>query len=158
MHLIFDIPGEAVGKQEGARIFRPAGCKMFAGIYTKRNSRGYMNHVARCAKKAIREQKIPGLPCDDALAIEIVAFFSRPPSVPKSRKFPLNRVDCTNIQKGIEDALHTPDKIAFENDCHVVHISTDKRYCPEGMEPHTRVEIWTAGTKRYDVRPRRQEG
>ena len=152
IHLTFTIPGEAVGKQEGASTRRTKLGKLVGYIYTKVKSRTYMKLVAQCARDEIREQKIPNLPCDDALAVEILCFFARPKSVPLSRKFPFNRVDCTNVQKGIEDALHKPVPIAFKNDCHVVDIHTSKRYCGEGMEPHTRVEIWTAGTKRYDVK------
>ena len=160
IHLAFRVPGEAVGKQEAASTcFNRAG-RLVAHIYTKRKSRAYMNHVADCARRAIRESGFANaLPTDDALAIEIVCFFARPKSVRMSRKYPLNRIDCTNIQKGIEDALHKPKPIAFRNDCHVVSIKTDKRYCAEGMEPHTRVEIWTAGAKRYaDIRSMRPGG
>ena len=154
IHLAFRIPGEAVGKAEKASTRRTKLGKLVGYIYTLKKSRAYMTFVAECAREAIREQKIPNLPCDDALAVEILCFFARPKTVPLSRKYPLNRVDCTNVQKGIEDALHKPTPIAFRNDCHVVHICTDKRYCPDGMEPHTRVEIWTAGTLRDGIRLR----
>lgn len=146
VHFMFKIPGEAVGKQEKASTRRTKLGKLIGYIYTLRKSRAYMTFVAQCAREAIREQKTPGLPCDDALSVEIVSFFARPKSVPLSRKYPLNRVDCTNVQKGIEDALHKPEPIVLRNDSHVVTIKTSKRYCVNGQEPHTRVEIWTAGT------------
>ena len=157
IHLTFTIPGLAVGKQEKASTRLSKRGTLVGYIYTCVKSRAYMAHVARCAREAIAEQKILDAPCDDALAVEIVAFFPRPKSVPKSQKYPLNRVDCTNIQKGIEDALHKPKPIAFRNDCHVVSIKTDKRYCVNGMSPQTRVEIWTAGTLRDNARPRKGE-
>ena len=152
IYITFLIPGPAVGKQEAARLGHTKAGKLIGCIYTKTKSRTYMKHVAECARQAIRDLKYTDLPTDDPLSIEIIAFFARPKSVPLTRKYPINPVDCTNIQKGIEDALHKPDPIVFKNDCHVTDIHTSKRYCGEGMEPHTRVEIWTTGTKRYDIK------
>ena len=96
-----------------------------------------------------------GLPTDEPLAMEIVSFFPRPKSAPPPQRWPIAKPDASNIQKAVEDALHG---IVFVNDSHVVSIETHKRYCVNGMEPQTRVEVWTAGSKRGDVRPRRQEG
>ena len=150
IHLSFVIPGEAVGKQERATTRRRRDGSMYPLIYTVRKSRAFMAEVAAQAQLAVLESK-QELPTDDALAIEIMSFFPRPKSARPSQKWPIAKPDATNIQKGIEDALHG---IVFVNDSHVVSIKTDKRYCPDGMEPHTRVEIWTAGTLRDGVRLR----
>ena len=163
IHLAFQVPGEAVGKKEQAKI----GHKLdkhgrryaYPYIYTEPKTRAFMASVTAHAQLAVLESNLADLPTDDALAIEIVSFFPRPKSAPLSRKWPIARgtvPDASNIQKGVEDALHG---VVFVNDCQVVSIKTDKRYCTKGMEPHTRVEIWTAGAKRYaDIRSMRPGG
>ena len=154
IHIAFVIPGLAVGKQERATTRRRANGTTYPLIYTVRKSRLFMATVAAQAQLAVLESKLTGLPTDEALAIEIVSFFPRPKSAPPSQKWPIGKPDATNIQKALEDALHG---IIFVNDSHIVDIHTSKRYCVNGQEPHTRVEIWTAGAKRYsELRPRRE--
>ena len=154
IHLAFTVPGPAVGTQARARVVSRAGAKPYASFYTVPKARAFMAAVAAQAQLAVLESKLGALlPTDDALAIEIVAFFPRPKSAPPSRKWPIAKPDASNIQKAVEDSLHG---ILFKNDSHVVSIKTDKRYCVNDMEPQTRVEIWTAGAKRNELRPRRE--
>ena len=158
IHLAFRIPGEAVGKAERVQIRykldKNRRRKPYPHFHPTTATETFMATVAAQAQLAVLESKLADLPTDDALAIEIVSFFPRPKSARPSQKWPIAKPDASNIQKAVEDALHG---IIFRNDSHVVSIKTDKRYCPEGMEPHTRVEIWTAGSKRYyDMRPRRE--
>ena len=156
VHITFTVPGPAVGKQERATTRRRRDGTVYPTVYTVRKSRLFMAEVAAQAQLAVLESKLTGLPSDEALAIEIVSFSPRPKSAPPSQKWPIGKPDSTNIQKGVEDALHG---IIFKNDSHVVDIHTSKRYCVNGQEPHTRVEIWTAGAKRYsELRPRREVG
>jgi len=161
IHLTFTIPGLAVGKKEGAKLGRKRNKQgllyNYPYIYTEPNTRRFMAEVTARAQLAVLEAGLTqNLPCDDALAMEIVAFFPRPPSAPKSQVWPAAKPvpDATNIQKAVEDALHG---VIFQNDCRVVSIKTDKRYCVNGMSPQTRVEIWTAGTLRDNARPRKGE-
>ena len=154
IHIAFIVPGPAVGTQARARVVRRKDGSQYANIYTVPKARKFMAAVKAQAQRAVLESK-QDLPTDEPLAIEIMAFFPRPKSAPPSRKWPIAKPDSTNIQKAVEDALHD---VIFVNDSHVVDIHTSKRYCVNGMEPQTRVEIWTAGAKRGDVRPRRQEG
>lgn len=173
IRLAFTVPGIAVGKQVGIRVVRPKNGKPFPQVYVKPKSRKWMDEVKAQAQLAVLEAKqrggvqpqkrrklLPGqmclppqecaiFPTDDALAIEIVAFFPRPKSAPLSQKWPIAKPDATNIQHGAEDALHD---VVFNNDSHVVDIHTSKRYCVNDMEPCTRVEIWTAGTLRDNAR------
>ena len=153
IHIAFVVPGLAIGKQERAKIVRRRDGSQYPNIYTVPKSRKFMAEVAMQAKLAVLESK-QELPTDEPLAVEIVSFFPRPKSAPPSQKWPIAKPDASNIQKAVEDALHG---IVFVNDSHVVSIETHKRYCVNDMEPQTRVEIWTAGSKRGDVRPRRQE-
>ena len=94
------------------------------------------------------------LPTTDALAIKVVFFVARPEDAPPSQRWPTGKPTPWQIAAAVRRALHG---IIFRNDSHVVSIKTDKRYCVNDMEPHTRVEIWTAGAKRYqEFRPRRE--
>ena len=158
VHIAFTVPGEAVGKAESLKIGHKLNKRghryAYPYTYTEPETRLFMATVAAQAQLAVLESKLAGLPTDEALAIEIVSFFPRPKSAPPSQKWPIGKPDSSNIQKGIEDALHG---IIFVNDSHVVDIHTSKRYCVNGQEPHTRVEVWTAGAKRYaELRPRRE--
>ena len=156
IHISFVVPGLAVGKQERATTRRRHDGTRYPLIYTERKSRLFMAEVAAQAELAVLESKLTGLPTDEALAVEIVSFFPRPKSAPPSQKWPIAKPDASNIQKAVEDSLHG---VIFKNDSHVVSIKTDKRYCVNDMEPQTRVEIWTAGAKRYsELRPRREGG
>lgn len=162
VHIAFTVPGVAVGKAEspkiGHKLNKHGRRYAYPYIYTEPETRAFMASVKAHAQLAVLESKLADLlPTDDALAMEIVSFFPRPKSAPPSQKWPIARgvvPDASNIQKGVEDALHG---VVFINDCQVASIKTDKRYCGDGMEPHTRVEIWTAGSKRYyELRPRRE--
>lgn len=173
MRIQFVVPGPAVGKQERAKIVRRRDGSQYPNIYTVPKARHFMAEVKARAQLAVLEaqqgggvqprrrikllpgqlcvppQVPPAFPTDDALAIEIVAFFPRPKSAPLTQKWPIAKPDATNIQKAVEDALHG---VIFKNDSHVVDIHTAKRYCVNDMEPQTRVEIWTAGTLRDNAR------
>ena len=169
----FVVPGIAVGKKEGLKIGRKRDkrgvVRAYPYAYTEPKTRQFMAEVKAHALVAVQEAgqmggvqprrrvnllpgqlcapppECPAFPTDDALAIEIVAFFPRPKSAPLTQKRPIAKPDATNIQKAVEDALHG---VVFKNDSHVVDIHTAKQYCVNDMEPCTRVEIWTAGTLR----------
>jgi len=89
-------------------------------------------------------------PTDEPLAIEIVFFCGRPAGARASAKWPIGDPPCHEVTAAVRMALRG---VVFRQYSHVVSIKTDKRYCVNGMEPHTRVEIWAAGTKRYNTRP-----
>ena len=151
IHISFTVPGLAVGKQERATTRRRRDGTVYPTIYTERKSRAFMAEVAAQAQLEVLESKLADLlPTDEPLAMEIVFFIPRLPSEPKSRKFPIRKPDIKNVYAGVEDALHG---ILFRNDSHVVDAHICRRYCPDGMEPHTSVEVWVAGTKRYDTKP-----
>jgi len=96
------------------------------------------------------------LPAGDALAIEVVFFTARPESAPPSQRWPVGKPTPWEVGAAVRRALH---RVVFTHATHVVSIKTDKRYCVNGQEPHTRVEVWTAGAKRYsELRPRREVG
>lgn len=156
IRLAFVIPGVAVGKKEGAKIGRKRDGRQYPYIYTATKTRHFMAEVKARAQLAVLESDFRAdLPTDDALAIEIVAFFPRPKSAPLTQKWPIAKPDATNIQKAVEDALHG---VVFTNDSHVVDIHTAKRYCVNDMEPCTRVAVWTAGTLQDNLRTRREGG
>ena len=145
MFLEFRVNLLAVGKQEGATTRTRKDGRRYPYIYTKPTSRRFMADVKAAAELAVRQDGGKCWPTDDALSVDIIFFLPRGKSIPKGRRFPICKPDCTNVQKAVEDALH---KVVFKNDSHVVDIATHKRYCADGDEPHILVTVWTAGTRK----------
>ena len=146
IYLEFTIPGPAVGKDEDVqiryRVDRRGRRRPYPHFFPSPETERFMNTVTAQAQLAVlRAEMRHEFPTDDALFCEFVCFFTRPNSVPLSRKWPIAKPDCTNIQKAVEDAMH---RVVFKNDSHVVSIQTSKRYCLPGVEPYTQVRIWTA--------------
>lgn len=62
---------------------------------------------------------------DTPLSLEVWIYRSRPKSIPKKQKYPINRPDADNYAKLITDAL---EKFVFIDDAQLVDVIIHKRY------------------------------
>lgn len=131
----FRVPGDPV-PQSRPRVTRRG------GVYYADRIVRYRHHVQVAARAA-------GLPLREGpLWLGIECVFERPKSHLKKRggvgvrpdapAFPYAKGDCTNIAKGIEDALNG---IGWLDDSQVVEIQVRKRYAKPGEDPAAIVTI-----------------
>ena len=131
----FTVPGDPV-PQSRPRVTRRG------GVYYADRIVRYRHHVQVAARAA-------GVPLREGpLWLGIECIFERPKSHFKKRggvgvradaaDFPYSRGDCTNIAKGIEDALNG---IGWLDDSQVVELAVRKRWAKPGEDPAAIVTI-----------------
>ena len=135
--LHIEIPGEPIG-QGRPRFSTVCG---HAVAYDAPKSRNYKAYVKLIATEAIKKQewKVYELP----ICLRIYAFFSVPKSKSKKFKeaalkgilFPTKKPDCSNIVKGIEDALNG---LAYKDDAYICDLQVKKYYSDV---PRVEVEV-----------------
>ena len=69
------------------------------------------------------------------LKMRVIAYRSRPKSLPKMVTFPVTRPDADNYAKLVLDALN---KFAFEDDSQIIELVCEKRF---GDPPRVEIEI-----------------
>lgn len=72
---------------------------------------------------------------DEAFRMEMHFILTKPPSLPKKRRFPDRKPDWSNLVKSVEDAL---EGVIYTNDSRCVEGFVTKRY---GEKPGVRVKI-----------------
>ena len=128
----FTVPGDPV-PQSRPRVTRRG------GVYYADRIVRYRHHVQVAARAA-------GVPLREGpLWLGIECIFERPKShsrkaglKPDAPDFPYTRGDCTNIAKGIEDALNG---VAWLDDSQVVELAVRKRWAKHGEDPAAIVTI-----------------
>lgn len=79
-------------------------------------------------------------PLDEALCVEVVAYFARPKSKPKRVLLPTGKPDVDNLLKTILDSLN---KILWRDDAVVASATAKKRYCDEEFpQPGFQLFVW----------------
>jgi len=113
--------------------------------YSDERVKEYQEFISWSAKKYMMRNNLVAL--DGAIKLSIVAYFKIPKSFKKSiiklisdGDYPhIVKPDCTNIQKGVEDALKD---ICFKDDSSVIDIRTRKEYRKNiGQESYIDIEI-----------------
>ena len=128
----FTVPGDPV-PQSRPRVTRRG------GVYYADRIVRYRHHVQVAARAA-------GVPLREGpLWLGVECIFERPKShrrksglKPDAPEFPYAKGDCTNIAKGIEDALNG---IGWLDDSQVVELAVRKRWAKPGEDPAAIVTI-----------------
>jgi Holliday junction resolvase RusA-like endonuclease len=102
----------------------------FVRAYDATPARDYKSWVKCCAIDAMKEIGKSMISRDVPLQMAIEISLPRPKSLPKRVLFPVKKPDCSNVQKGIEDAL---EGIAYEADQQLVDVTVRKRYGVPGV-------------------------
>ena len=107
----------------------------------------YASRIVRYRKAVELAARAAGLPLRDGpVWLGIECIFQRPKShkkaggglKPDAPAFPFHKGDCSNLAKGIEDALH---RIAYRDDAQIVELSVRRRYAKGDEQPGARVTI-----------------
>jgi Holliday junction resolvase RusA-like endonuclease len=129
--LIFTIPGEPQGKARHRTT-------KTGRTYTPAKTAQYENLIRQCFLASGDQERLEG-----QIEANIQAFFSIPKSVSKKKREqmltgeirPTKKPDADNVAKSILDACN---KIAYDDDSHVVELFVEKWY---SEEPRVVVEL-----------------
>lgn len=109
---------------------RPRFARQTGRAYDPAKSRDYKSWVRTCALQAMGEAKAKPYQRDIPLCMRLEIYIQRPKSKPKRFELPTTKPDCSNVQKGIEDAL---ESICYEADQQITHVTVQKRYGAPGV-------------------------
>lgn len=112
---------------------RPKFVKATGRAYDPAKSRDYKSWVRQCSVEAMKGR--PPIQRDIPLCLTLIVYLQRPKTLPKRCVFPTKKPDCSNIQKGIEDAM---ESICYEADQQITSTRVRKRY---GDTPGVLVKI-----------------
>ena len=134
----FNIPGEIQPQGRArARIITPRGGKPFVSMYDPPESEYFKKYVATAA----RAQGVK--PMEGVLEFHALILMPRPQRLCR-KKDPTGRIrcgmrpDCSNLVKGIEDALN---ELAYQDDGQISRLVVDKFYHAIGEAPGATVTI-----------------
>jgi Holliday junction resolvase RusA-like endonuclease len=121
----FTIPGAPVGK--GRPRFARRG--RFTAVYTPEKTASFENLVKLKAEEAMQGSS----PIAGAVSVELTLCVPIPASFSKKKRaaalndeiFPTTKPDCSNVQKGVEDAMNG---IVYNDDKQIVRVLVKKFY------------------------------
>jgi len=132
----FRVYGQPIGK--GRPRFTRTG-----HTYTPQKTRDYEDMIARVAWSTMKKDRLEVT--DRRISLIYTAFFDVPKSYTKQKTSECqagiiipNKPDIDNIGKAICDACN---KIVYQDDCQIWHLTGFKRYCDEGQRAHIHVKI-----------------
>lgn len=109
--------------------------------YDPAKSRDYKSWVRTCGLKAMAEVQATPYQRDIPLCMRLEIYIHRPRGhygsgrnkeqlKDSAPRMPTTKPDCSNVQKGIEDAL---ESICYEADQQITHVTVQKRYGAPGV-------------------------
>lgn len=132
----FKVYGKPIGK--GRPRFTKSG-----HTYTPRNTKTYEELIANKAWVAMKRSRLKVT--DRRISLIYTAFFDVPKSYTKQKTLDCqsgilipSKPDIDNIGKAICDACN---KIVYQDDSQIWHLTGFKRYCDEGQRAHVHVKI-----------------
>lgn len=104
-----------------ARIFQDRMGQARVSVYDPANSRDWKRTVIA----QVVERKPPAPIGEAPLSMELTFHLPRPQSLPKRILYHVKRPDCSNLLKGVEDALRG---IVYRDDSQLVRVTVEKIY------------------------------
>lgn len=154
MQIDFTVPGRAVPKGRA----RVVGVGRKAHAYTPARTVAWEAKVRDACKAAMATAGQLRATHDTPLAVEIIAYYSRPKGKMQHAAravWPIVKGDIDNVAKAILDGMNGT---AYVDDSQIVSLCAHRRYVSGWHPPHVRVRLWECGCGPGDWVAARSDG